>query len=102
MGVKWNQIWSPQKWQRAEKMRADGYRDDQIAREIGLTESQVTNKFTNMAYFHKRSARKQVSCEALDERDALFALPRTVTESICGDPLPGRSALDKLRQGHER
>lgn len=38
------------------------------------------------------------SPEMLAERDRIFALPQSLTASICGDPLPGRSALDKGRK----
>lgn len=33
--------------------------------------------------------------EMLAERDYLFSLPRTITADLCGDPLPGRSALER-------
>lgn len=43
------------------------------------------------------SLRNKHDAAALAARDKLFAAPRTLTESLCGDPLPGRSALDKQR-----
>lgn len=33
--------------------------------------------------------------EVLAERDATLSLPRTLTSLLCGDPPPGRSALDR-------
>jgi hypothetical protein len=36
--------------------------------------------------------------EAFAERDAVLAgAPRSLTAALCGDPLPGRSALDRMR-----
>lgn len=37
------------------------------------------------------------SAELLEERDRLLSLPRDTTAELMGDPLPGRSALDRRR-----
>src|SRR5579883_3031630 len=36
--------------------------------------------------------------DLLAERDALFAMPRNYGQTYFGDPLPGRSALDRKRE----
>lgn len=95
----WNQIWTPEKWQRAQDMRSADYHDVSIAKELGFTEAQVRYKFTNEAAAHRPSREREELRAALNERDALLATPRTLTEVVCGDPLPGRSALDKIRRG---
>ncbi len=91
----WNQIWSPEKWQRAQEMRAADYHDVTIAKELGFTEAQVRYKFTNDAAAHRPSLDRQQLRAVLNERDALFAKPRALTAVLLGDPLPGRSMLDK-------
>jgi hypothetical protein len=40
--------------------------------------------------------------EALAERQYAFSHPITTTAAFCGDPLPGRSALDKLKASGRR
>ncbi len=93
----WNRIWSPQRWQRAQDLRAKGFSDSSIANDIGLTKTQVSHKLGNEAHARRAFRAKQQLRESLNERDALFAIPRTLTASVFGDPLPGRSALDKRR-----
>lgn len=96
----WNQIWTDEKWQRAQALRTAGKRDDEIGAALGLTETQVGYKFNNELYA-QRAARDKKRIEAeMDKRDALLAIPQSLTAAICGDPLPGRSALDKARGAH--
>jgi hypothetical protein len=86
-------------WQRAQDMRAEDYHDLTIAKALNLTEAQVRYKFTDEAHA-QRACRERIHLHAaLTQRDALFAIPRSLTASVMGDPLPGRSALDKLRAG---
>jgi hypothetical protein len=93
----WNQIWTMRRWERAQELRAKGFSDASIASDLGLTKTQVAHKFSNEAHAHRASREKRQVEGVLIERDALFATPRTLTELVCGDPLPGRSALDKQR-----
>jgi len=44
--------------------------------------------------------RPRPSDEAIAEAQRLMDLPRTTTQELMGDPLPGRSALDKLSSSH--
>lgn len=91
----WNQIWTDAKWKRAQAMRAEGFQNFAIGEELGLTDVQVGYKFNNELYA-QRAARDKKRLEAeMDKRDALFAQPQSLTASICGDPMPGRSALDR-------
>lgn len=44
--------------------------------------------------------RREISDAALMEREIMSRLkPQSLTARIMGDPLPGRSALDKMRAG---
>ena len=95
----WNQIWTTKRWERAQELRAKGFSDASIAADLGLTRVQVYHKFNNEASSERNRRDKQAVKDTLDRRDALFATPRTLTETICGDPLPGRSALDKKNSG---
>ncbi len=94
----WNQIWSPAKWQRAQDLRAKGFSDASIASDLGLTLTQIRHKFTNEAHSQRAFREKREIEAVLAQRDALLVHPRTLTALVCGDPLPGRSALDKQRQ----
>lgn len=46
--------------------------------------------------------RRCAIARALAARDAAAMAPRTLTAMICGDPLPGRSALDQGPRGQRR
>lgn len=39
-----------------------------------------------------------VTPAAVAERDRAYSAPRTIEQVILGDPLPGRSALDRMRE----
>jgi len=95
----WNQVWNPLKWQKAQEMREDGCSFEQIGAALGMYAVQIQRKFTNEGYANKASEAKDKIRSAMAQRDALLAAPRTLTQSLCGDPLPGRSAFDKIRRG---
>ena len=101
----WNQIWNPGKWKRAQRMRANGKGDDEIAKALGLTETQVSNKFSNES-LRKRAkgnitSGPQCTQEQVIDREyrSTASERRTQTQVFCGDPPPGYSALDKIRRG---
>lgn len=49
----------------------------------------------NPSYLRDAKARVDVSLSVLEERDRALSAERDLTAMLCGDPLPGRSALDK-------
>lgn len=50
---------------------------------------------TKSVFPHYVECRSQPSPDALAERARAFSRQRSLTAEFCGDPLPGRSALDK-------
>lgn len=44
--------------------------------------------------------RQRPSPKAVAERDRIYFIARTPNQEILGDPLPGRSALDRMRGAH--
>lgn len=100
-------------WARAEQMKAQGFRWATISRETGITTDRLRyrldpryreSRLTRQLEARQRSGKYQspvrvsfghVSPE--EARRLLASIPkdtRGLTARICGDPLPGRSALD--------
>lgn len=94
-GKTWNQIWTPYKWQIAVEMKQDGCDFEQIGTALGLSFAQVQSKFSNERYSPRNADAKVEMATRLNERDSLFAKRRSLTAELLGDPLPGRSALDR-------
>lgn len=63
---------------------------NEMARQIGRSRSAVTGKAHDLGLFRKQA-------EAREARQAahVLPLPATTTALLMGDPLPGRSALDR-------
>lgn len=74
-----------------------------IASELGKTISAVRRRreYYGVAFANGRRAARayrydsRVSQLALAERDRAMAAERSLTAELCGDPLPGRSALKR-------
>lgn len=92
-------IWTPELWERAQRLRAEGRSLSVIARECGVTPHQVQWKFQNEDYRHRTAAaRLSEAAVAVDrERRLAASLRMTLTQSVFGDPPPGYSALDRKR-----
>lgn len=96
-------IWRDDDWVRAKRMRRGGMSYRHIAEALHISEDRVKMKFANDAAKLRMErgepVRKNgvVPNSVLLERDRAKARPITLTAEIFGDPLPGRSALDKKR-----
>lgn len=89
-------IWNDQNWARAQELRAAGMTFDLIAADIGLTKSQVYHRFYPLERGGNTNAvRAEAPNNVIIERDRAHQAERSLTASICGDPRPGRSALDR-------
>lgn len=93
-------VWTDELWAEVKALHAQGWKAGRIAEKVGVvTTRQVLDKIANdgrveaLRLHHEREQRWRDERQA--ERDAALAHPRTVTQQLCGDPLPGRSALDK-------
>lgn len=101
--------WTPQEDARLLALRQQGLTWDTIAAALP---GRTVNACTARAYsLSERGAsgigkarssdgvpsqeRRSAIARALAARDAAAMAPRTLTAMICGDPLPGRSALDQ-------
>lgn len=93
-------IWNPTRWAKAQRMRADGLGDGEIAAAMGLTEKQVSDKFTNSGFRPRKAERVMDERPLLDDRArrAEAARMQSLTGFIFGDPPPGFSALDRRGQ----
>lgn len=105
---------------RATKLLAEGHSWRAIAAEVGTSHDGIRRRVdpkyramkneiasrSNNKHGNERYASTGVSANVhhkrapdfvIDECVMAHARPRSLTQSICGDPLPGRSALDKQR-----
>lgn len=115
--------WTADEWQRAQKLKADGRDDEQIAETLGRTRKAVRAKFQKerltpeqrlrRAEVDRKRRRREMgprivggfgllrkpredAIEAFRDRDTrLAAGHRDLTALICGDPPVGFSALDR-------
>jgi hypothetical protein len=55
------------------------------------------SQFWFNGFEHRADPTEPPPLEVLRERDRAFSAPRTLSQIFLGDPLWGRSALDKLR-----
>ena len=102
--------------ERARAMRERGVPWVKIAYELGLKSEHYLRKQIEPGYIERQrnyarkhrhpsspslnavhNARIYVPDDVVVERNQAFALGvrRTIVQELCGDPLPGRSALDK-------
>lgn len=114
--------WTPEEWERAKQLMAEGAGYDKIAERLGRSRKAVKSKFQEMNRSpkqkeakleyqrRKRSEGKGVGREAAGIRDQhempcaeifiernrrLSLAPKSLTAAFFGDPLPGYSALDR-------
>lgn len=89
-------VWTPKRIAVLRHFAAQGLRPDQIARHIsGVTAQQVEHKLSSFCLSEYARRRRAEEDARLAERDRVLSQPRTLTAELCGDPLPGRSALDR-------
>lgn len=103
--------WSPEDWARALSMRNVGATYLQIAEELRTNVGRVATKFNTIRAAHKRklnperqrlpAAGAQPASDVRAERDYATRGTQSLTASLLGDPLPGRSALDKMRMNQD-
>src|SRR5690348_11394150 len=111
-------IKTPANIARAQQLRAKGLTDTQIARVFGLKDSISIKAWLDPSYLEKRreiargwrrtNVERTGPCPHLErykfalERDArklMKQIPpdtRDLTAQLCGDPIPGRRAIDKI------
>ncbi|MCP1832802.1 hypothetical protein [Bradyrhizobium sp. USDA 4545] len=89
--------WTDAEHRRMLKMKAEGHKWPAIGAALGRTEYAVAARYREHASDGgiSRNVRKAQS-EAFIARQAIYDLPpRSLTAEFFGDPLPGRSALDR-------
>lgn len=103
---------------RARRMQARGMDPGDVARRLGkgnsVSKSQVSRALANRRSVKPATAADDgqsgfkaaglhgpwaisIPAETLSERERAFSAFQTLTASICGDPRPGRSALDQRK-----
>lgn len=95
------QAWTHEQIVLFNRFRAQGISRLTIARRLGLGIEQVNERFAAEQPISRRMQATIDGAPLLEERDRLMSLPRTLTESQFGDPLPGRSALDRYTCGND-
>ncbi|HEX4043237.1 MAG TPA: hypothetical protein VHY10_16185 [Xanthobacteraceae bacterium] len=85
-----------------QRMRAERASTGAIAKALGRSKSSVTNRIERLElrpfYAHIAWSGRTLHADprALAERDQRLAVaPRDLTAALCGDPLPGYSALER-------
>lgn len=93
-------IWTDDKWTLAQQMKRDGATLSKIAKAVGLTVSQVDYRFRNEFIAQQTIERRARDAAVMVEADGRLdaAARQSLTAQLCGDPIPGRSALDQKRQ----
>jgi DNA-binding CsgD family transcriptional regulator len=90
---------SPDEIQTARLMRREGKTIAWIARKLKRSRAAIGDACRGAAHINDVHV-VAVPAHVLAERDARLALdPRNLTAAFAGDPLPGRSALDKKMAG---
>lgn len=82
--------------ERATSMLDDGFSMETVARRLNRSPRGLMDRLVAVGMYAR--AARGVPANVLAERDAVQARePRDLTAAFCGDPLPGRSALDRMR-----
>lgn len=95
--------WKVSDWERAQRMRRGGMSYRHIAETLHISEDRVKMKFNNEACRFRvetgtdKPHKSGPPPSVLIERERATRAEVSLTASLCGDPLPGRSALDKQR-----
>ena len=108
MSARIQRFWTKEEFALARQMRAAGCSDAEIARRLDRSENSVyfrlkgEHGFLGDTRSGRPTAEQFAAAESLrDMEDAQdFAARRTgiLTAILCGDPPPGRSALDEKRR----
>lgn len=112
-------LWTKEETEAALRMKKEGRSPAEIAETLSRTPSSVISRidFVTMPAERRQKVRDRIneyqrsfravglvtihcrpSVDLLEERDRLLSLPRPLTAELMGDPLPGRSALDRRQQ----
>jgi hypothetical protein len=59
-------------------------------------QARYAENYKGMSHGHIMAIPKP-TLEMMTEREFALGAPRTLSQELCGDPLRGRSALDKMR-----
>lgn len=90
-------------WQDAViiSMKADGASSEMIGRKLKRTRGVIESRVHNLRLKGKLDPSARVwnspnpSQEVLDEARRAYSHEQSLSARLCGDPLPGRSALDR-------
>lgn len=97
---------TPEQKAEALKMRSLGISWGKIGMRYGLTRTLLRNiidpgyrlsRYAPYPNLRHNVSRATPPADTLAERNRVLARPMTMTATLCGDPPPGRSALDKKR-----
>lgn len=89
--------WTEDEYRRAVNMRADGLTCKEVGLAIGRSEKAVRQK---MLYFDPPIGRPTELMLLRRDRREDASYRRDLTGTLCGDPPPGYSALDRKRAAH--
>src|SRR5262249_30704133 len=93
--------WTDEEVEHALGLRKLGFTARQIGLKIGRTELAVSSKFTELSPSSASPKTRWVNDKVIAaQAERLNAYDRRdLTATVCGDPPPGYSALDRMRNG---
>lgn len=87
-------VWTEEEWTELKRLRADGVAWTEIDKALGRQPKSSRSKWEN------EHAKERVRADrAVAASKPAPAEHHSLTAAFCGDPLPGRSALDRKRAG---
>ncbi len=86
--------WTDEDWTALQRMHAEGKSWVEIDKALGRTPRTSRSKWEN-----ERGKERIRADKAAGASKPAPAEHQSLTAAFCGDPLPGRSALDQLRAG---
>lgn len=93
-----SKTWTDDDTDVARKMLADGEGEEVFLSRLGRTRAAAVDRVKRMNHKAARDglpAMARASSEALADARRRAIAPRSLTAWLCGDPAPGRSALDR-------
>lgn len=96
--------WTEREFEMAKHMKRSGMTYQEIAAELGRLPESIRTKFrresevrTQHPKVHQAEFIPPPPQYVLDERDRAYSADKTIATELMGDPLPGRSALERMR-----
>lgn len=103
-----NQVWTPEEYELAKKLRWSGLTWSQIGERLGRSEKSIRRhigaskkeprprkEYFFRATYRATKAREYAPLAVLEEREFAMSRELTIGQELLGEPLPGRSALER-------